>query len=178
MSEETKNEEVVEKESVEETKNEEVVEKESVEEKKPLTIDLSNGIPEEIEEDTNDDIFVTEDDTFEVNVEFYFNDDKLFVKSVDENEYDPIGKNVRSFSATFKHPSQADLETIMANVAYKSPEFLEMKDIISLELVRMGILLRKWTLTQKLERIVELDPKIIKGMMNSVRDVIGMDGIV
>lgn len=129
--------------------------------------------------ETNEDIFISEKDTFDVKIEFYRDENnKLVVQTTDDDGYDPVNKTVRSFTATFKYPSQSDLEAIMNSKVYKSPEKLEVSDIITLELIRIAILIRKWSLNQKINRITELDPKIVKGLVNKVRDVIGMDGIV
>lgn len=124
-----------------------------------------------------DDIFISEDDTFDVTVAFYEEEGELIVHSID-NEYVDGHEAERSFTVTLKYPSQADLEAIMSTEGYVSPENMTMMDIIKLELTRIGVLIRSWTIDKEITEVGSLNPKIIKGLASAVREKIGMDGIV
>jgi hypothetical protein len=132
----------------------------------------------ENKDDSNDDIFIDEKEQFLVTVKYY-NDEKneLFVERVDDN-FDKEKKDIKSFDVSFKYPSHGDYEAILNSPVYKSVENLRMPEIIQLELLRMGILLRSWTLNKRINQIVQLKPKIVKGIMLGVREKISMDGIL
>jgi hypothetical protein len=125
----------------------------------------------------DEDIFITEEDTFNIELNWYKDGGKIFVDGEDV-EYDPDFEDIRTLGMTFKFPSQGDYEIIMGSATYKSPDDVNVSDIIQMEITRMVTLVRAWTLDQKLERMVELDPNIIKGALRKIRNVIGMKGIL
>jgi len=135
--------------------------------------DLSNVVSSV---DTSD-LFVTENDTFDVTVKYYKQNGEIIVEDVDE-AFDLKEPTLKEFSITFKYPSQGDFEAIMARNAYKSPDQLKLIDVLQMELTRLVILIRKWTINAEFSRMIELDPKVIKGISVKVREKIGMRGIL
>jgi hypothetical protein len=127
--------------------------------------------------DINESIFIDENDTFDILVRWYKENDKIYVED-SETEFDDNYTNINEFSVTFKYPSQGDYESILRSSNYKSPDEMKMIDLIQMELTRLVILIRKWSLTQNLSRMIELDPMIIKSITKKVRDKIGMKGII
>jgi hypothetical protein len=132
---------------------------------------------EDIKDDPIEDIFITEDDTFDITIQWYKFGGKVLVESEDP-DFDEEYKGINSFNVTFKYPSQGDYEIIMSSATYRSPDDINVADIVKMEITRMVTLVRGWSLDQKMERMVELDPNIIKAMLRKVRDVIGMKGIL
>jgi len=124
----------------------------------------------------NSDLFITEKDTFDITVRYY-KKDEVFVENVDD-VFDSNEPSIKQFSITFKYPNQGDFETIMAQNAYKSPDQLKLIDILQMELTRIVVLIRKWTLNAEFARLAELDPKVIKGIAQKVREKLGMRGIL
>jgi len=125
----------------------------------------------------NSDVFITEKDTFDIKVTYYKMGDELYVESVDD-EFDSKKENIKNIDVTFKYPSQGDYESIIAQNAYKSPDKMTVIDVMQMELTRIVILIRKWSVKAELNRLVELDPKIVKAIVNKVREKIGLRGIM
>ena len=125
-------------------------------------------------------VFVTEDDVFTVTLRFYKEKGKMYVSGIDE-DFDPtLAKD--EFSAVFKYPSQADSELInsMAKQNLNSNnEGVTVPDFIRMEVSRMMVLIRKWSVGAELtsEKIYQLHPKIVKGLIALVRQEIGIEGI-
>ena len=125
----------------------------------------------------NDGLFITEDDTFDINIKWYKNNDVLFTDESDEgfdDNHDPINE----FTVTFKYPSQGDYELIINSVVYKSPDEMSIADVLQMELVRLVTLVRGWSLDDDLKRMIELDPFMVKAILKKIRDKIGMKGIL
>ena len=127
--------------------------------------------------DVNEDIFIGEDDTFDIKVRWYKFDGKVMVAREDD-EFDEKYEQVNEFTVTFKYPSQGDYEIIIGSSAYRSPEDMTVTNIVQLELARMVTLVRKWSLKQDISRMIELDPNIVKSILRSIREEIGMKGIL
>jgi len=127
--------------------------------------------------DVNDDLFITEDDTFTITVRWYKDNGKLKVEKVSD-DFDINNKEINSFTVTFKYPSQGDYEGLMSTNFYKSPDQMKLSDIVQVEVGRMVNLVRKWSLKQDMAKMIDLDPDIIKAMVNLVRDEIGLKGIL
>ncbi len=127
--------------------------------------------------DRNEDIFITEDDLFNITIRWYKKDGNVVVEGGDDG-FDINEKDINEFVVTFKYPSQGDYEIIMGSTSYRSPDDMKISDIIQMELTRLITLIRGWSLKQEISRMVQLDPSIIKGMMKKVRDIIGMKGIL
>jgi hypothetical protein len=128
-------------------------------------------------ESTEEDIFITEDDTFDVKVRWYKIGSDVFVEN-SESTFDTSFNNISEFTVTFKYPSQGDYEMIMNSPSYRSPDEMKITDIIQMELTRVVTLVRGWSLKANLSRMVELDPMIVKCLLQSLRDKIGMKGIL
>ena len=143
-------------------------------------INISEALKEiekEKEEYTYDDIFVTEKDTFDVEIKYYKIAKELMVESVDES-FDKTREDMHSFKVKLKYPSQRDQEIIMSSSFAKTLTNMNVMEFIQLELVRINTLIRSWTIKKELSAIVEMDPKIIKAICIKVRDELGMRGIV
>ena len=133
---------------------------------------------EEVEDDENEGIFITEHDTFDISIKWYKDALGAVVEGESEN-FDPDHQPMHEFTVTFKLPSQGDYEAIMASANEMSIEHMRVADIIRLEVVRLITLVRSWSLKQDMKsRMVQLDPNIIKAMLAKVRDTIGMRGIL
>jgi hypothetical protein len=95
---------------------------------------------------------------------------------VDE-EYSEDGKNVKIMKISLKHPSEKDYSLISSAVNYKNMSDFTIQDIMVAEKVRVKTLIRSWTANKKISEIDDLDPSIMKGIVNAVREAIDMKGI-
>lgn len=130
-------------------------------------------LPANAQVDTMDDLFITEQNTFDCVVEFYQDNEKLLVKNIDDG-FDVNRAGIRKITFVCKQPSQGDYERMLNSPAYKNIQnTFRAVDMISLELTRLAILLRSWSLPQDFSRMVELDPKIIRGMTVAISNQIG-----
>jgi len=125
----------------------------------------------------NEDIFITEKDTFEITIRYYKVNGKIKVEKVAE-DFDSKSSEVKSFTMTFKYPSHGDYEGIMNSSTYKSPDQMKVSDIIQMELSRMVTLFRTWSLKQDITRMIEMDPDILKAACTLIREEIGLKGIL
>ena len=127
-------------------------------------------------------VFITEDDIFDVTVEFYKDKGKTFVKDID-SDFD-ITKPTEKLNVTLKYPSQGDVDTIYSmagrQVTATNPADISLPDFLRLELARLAILVRKWSAGVDItpEKIYQLNPKIVKGIIIKVRNEIGLEGII
>lgn len=125
---------------------------------------------------TNDDIFVTENDQFECTIKYYKTTNDILVSNVDDN----FDTKVPSKTLTFKckYPSQADYQALINSQAFKGiGENISGIELNKLEMTRFSLLVRSWSVPYPLDRLLEVDPKIIKGMLIAVNDVIGLKGL-
>lgn len=168
----------VEKPKVEEPKVEEVkVEEPKVEEPKVEEVKAEKPKVEKPKVDNNDDIFITESDTFEIDVEYYLDDlREPVIKDFDE-EYEGTDKKTHSFNMTFKYPSQKDTEYIMNSRPIQSIEDAQFADFIELENVRLMTLVRSWTMERPLTDMAQLHPKIVKALRAKVSEKIAGNGL-
>jgi len=134
-----------------------------------------------LDENYND-IFITEKNRFTVSVEYYKDEgNNIIVENVDDN-FDKTRKT-KKISVTFKYPNQGDVTAIANNPIrsnVKSMENLTVNDFILLEISRFMCLIREWSLPQKInnETIMNINPKIIKGILSGIRKEIGTEGII
>ena len=145
----------------------------------PVIVEAKPEIKQEKLDDNND-AFVSENDVFTITINYYNDPDKgLIVETVDD-EFDEKKEGIKSFTMTFKYPSQGDYETIMARTNYKSMENMSLTEMIILETTRAIVLMKKWSLKRKLTvgEITAADPKIIKEIINKVRIKIGTKGLI
>lgn len=131
----------------------------------------------EKEEYIYDDIFITEKDTFEIEINYHKIGKELIVESVDES-FDEKNEELHSFKIKLKYPSQRDQEIIMSSSFSKTLSKMDVMEFMQLELIRINTLIRSWTIKKDLSTIVEMDPKIIKAICIKVRDELGMKGII
>lgn len=127
------------------------------------------------------DIFIGENDTFDVGVSYYKDKEGILkVKHIDE-DFD-TKMDCKNFKVTFKYPNQGDVATISAHASTLkiNLEELDVRDFLNLEFSRMTCLIRKWTMTTEISQrsIMQLNPKIVKGILFGIREKIGMDGIL
>jgi len=125
------------------------------------------------------DVFVTENDTFDVVVRYYKEGSNVFVENVDDN-FDKT-KKIKEFTVTFKYPNQSDV----AQISSSFPKIgaageIDARDFMRMEFTRLLCLIRKWSLKKPLENssVLSVHPKIIKGMVSQIREKIGTDGII
>jgi len=130
------------------------------------------------------DIFITESDTFDIEVSYYKDGEELIVSEVDDR-FDPKREDLNSFVITLKYPDQGDYSAIsaQAKVGYVNSnglENLDIRDYLTLEFSRILCLMRKWNIDVDLShaKLVKLHPKIVKSIINQVRTKIGTDGII
>ena len=141
-----------------------------------------NNVVKEVDTPAVTSVFVTEDDKFDVTVEFYKDNGKTIVRGVDDS-FD-IARKCESFTVTVKYPSQGDVELIYSasgkSVDPTNPQEISVPDFLRLELSRLLILIRKWSAGTELtsEKIYQLNPKIVKAIILKIRTEIGMEGII
>ena len=128
-----------------------------------------------------DDIFVTEEDVFDVTVSFYKDDKKLLVESIDEEFSKEHEANQITFSV--KLPSQGDVSAIFTMARNNSSGMRSEDDVLGfthLEFARFMCLVRKWSVKKELNNgnLLSLNPKIIKAILIKVREQLGIDGIL
>lgn len=128
------------------------------------------------EDDVHEGIFIKESDTFDIKIRWYKINNMVFTD--DSDEFEDKLDGINEFTVTFKYPSQGDYEIIMGSVSYKSLDEMKLPDLIKMELTRLVTLIRKWSLKQDINRMAQLDPVIIKSMLNKVREELGMRGIL
>jgi len=90
--------------------------------------------------------------------------------------YDESNPNMQTLKVSFKYPSQQDHEIITGT--YNSKTEISIADINNLEVTRLIVLIRDWNIDADITRLTELDPKIIKGLVEKVRDVLGVQSII
>ena len=127
--------------------------------------------------ETNDDIFITEKDTFEGSIRYYKVDKELKVQKVDD-DFDEKSPFVKEIKFTCKYPSQADFQTLVNSPAYKNISEMRPIDLMTLEVTRLSILIRSWSIKHDLLKLNEADPKIIRAMLIHVNEVLGLRGIL
>ena len=110
-----------------------------------------------MEDKTNDysDIFVTEDNTFDVTVKYYKENNGLIVEGVDDSFNND--KKPKQFVVTMKYPAQSDVAMIYkqgATFKSSSADDIDVRNILELEFSRFLCLMRKWTLAEDRKSVV------------------------
>jgi len=167
-----------------EEKKEEVVEvvKQVDKEVKEVKVQLEKDQPEkekEIKEIISP--FVTEDDLFNITVQYYRDGKKMVVQNVDD-DFNKT-KDCASIELKIKYPSQGDCDIISEQGKVNSDitlDQLNIREFMKLEFVRFLCLVRKWSLDLELNNtnIMTLHPSIIRAILYDVREELGMDGIL
>jgi len=129
-----------------------------------------------------DDIFVTEKDSFSISIEYYKDENNNLIVSGVDDSFD-ITRQSKKITVTLKRPSQGDVSAISnspirSNI--KNIDSMSISEFLLLEISRFIVLMRSWSLPNKInnETIMSINPKIIKGILNKIRNEIGTDGII
>ena len=121
----------------EETKEEVKVEEKKVDVVDAATVAESQLKPEAKEEvDDHDDIFITEEDTFDIEVVYFVKDREIHVKDYDD-VYDSEGQKEKVLKVTFKYPDLRDTEAITSSESFADIRNASYADIAKVENVRM-----------------------------------------
>lgn len=125
------------------------------------------------------DIFITENDFFDIKIRYHKDGENIFVEGVDES----FNKNgvIKEFTVTFKYPDQSDVTRISSTFPkVSSVGEIDARDFMKLEFSRLLCLIRKWSLNKPVDdgNIMSLNPKIVKSMVSKIREKIGADGII
>lgn len=157
-----------------ETKDQQVLIEKAKTNKDSNQISVTNESFEQAE--SNDDIFITESDLFECTVKYYKIEHDILVQNVDDN----FDKNVPCKIIKFKckYPSQADYQTLINSAVFKNiNENINGIDVAKMEIARLSLLIRSWSVSSSLDKLLDVDPKIIKGMLLAVNGAIGLKGL-
>ena len=130
----------------------------------------------QVKQEDNDDIFISEKDTFSITVKYYKKDKDLIVQGVDD-EFD-ISTPCKSFDVTFKYPSYSDSQSISAIAGVKMKNDLSITDLMALQDARIITIFRSWTISGGIDKIKEMNTKIVKAIRNILIEQIGMEGIL
>lgn len=132
-------------------------------------------------ENLENSIFISEKDVFTIKICFYFYKEALIVEGVSDNFNESFAKdnscNIESFDVTLKYPSCGDQSLIIRNVESLDSEKISVYDIKLLELSRLSVLIRDWTLKRDFTEIYNLDVNIVDAILLKIRDVIALKGI-
>ena len=162
--------------------------KKDIEVKEEVKIEVKEEVKTEVKEEVvkkeeNDfsDIFITENDVFDVSVKYYKKDGKIYTDAGTDSDFD-ISIPTKEIIVTVKHPNQSDCNTISASIppSHRDIEKMDIRDFLEAELIRFIVLMRKWNVGKKIDRdaILKLNPKLLKALFFKVREVIGMEGII
>lgn len=129
--------------------------------------------------DSCEDIFVTESDLFDISLKYYKKDNIFFVEGIDDN-FDPK-EPCKEIKMSLKYPDQDDCNRIALSSSKLDANLdrVDIRDYLKMELARLMVLIRKWSLNKEISTatIINISPKIMKGIFAKVRTVIGTDGI-
>lgn len=126
--------------------------------------------------------FISDDDMFDVKVEYYKENKKIFVKGTSDDFDDKKSSTVISFKV--KYPSQADCEMISARTDNKvnlvQEGEVDIRSFYKMELNRFLILVRSWSELRELnnKNVMDLHPDIIRAVITNIREEIGTTGII
>lgn len=135
------------------------------------------------------DIFIKDTDTFDVSISFYKTVSGLVVETVDEAFSKENPSKTVSFS--LKYPGYGDISKIYsyANRSIDSNKFIQnsslekmnVREFLQMEFARFICLLRGWSILKQeatAENIMKIDPKIIRAVLNKIREKINNDGLI
>lgn len=127
--------------------------------------------------------FISDDDVFDIRVEYYKENKRIFVKGVSDLFDDKKNNSIISFKV--KYPSQADCEMISAssrgegNLVQEGE--VDVRNFFKMELARFLTLVRSWNeVSRELnnKNVMDLHPDIIRAALLKVRDELGTTGII
>ena len=171
---------------------EKAVEAEEKVDLKPEKEDVKEDVKEAAKEDKKpeekkieiskfDDIFITEDDTFDITLKYYKKDGQIYTDGGTDDDFS-TEVPCKELVVTFKYPDQSDCAVITSATPRmdQDMEKVDVRDFIAMELTRLIILARKWSAPEKINRdsIMKLNTKIVKGLLTKIRNKIGMEGII
>ena len=124
--------------------------------------------------------FITNEDTFDVSVNYYRDGKKVIVE--DTEGFDSK-KQQSVITFEIRYPSQADCETIMRNckdIYVENGEKLDVRTFLKVELIRFLTLVKSWNLSQAMnnENVMNLHPDLIRSTLGKIRTEIGTNGII
>jgi len=139
-------------------------------------------VKEEVKEGLGFSPFITEDDKFDVIVECYKGESgEIMVKGVDAS-FDKERKDIKQIKFTFKHASQGDFNVISSQggTIINESDAPDHANLNKLEFARFLVLIREWSLPEELSNfnIINLNPKIIKSVIFTLREKINLEGIL
>jgi len=163
------------------------IDKEVKEEKEKIEVKEEKEVKDQPEKDKEKVIkeiispFVTEDDLFNVTVQYYRDGKKMVVQNVDD-DFNKT-KDCAFIELKIKYPSQGDCDIIAEQGKVNSDivlDQLNIREFMKLEFVRFLCLVRKWSLDLELNNtnIMTLHPSIIRAILYDVREELAMDGIL
>jgi len=133
--------------------------------------------PKETKEQDNSDVFVGENDVFDVEIKYYKEGGNLIVENIDES-FKKDHENIKSIKMVFRYPSVKDAQSIINSSDNKMGADFSLTDLMKLQDVRIMILLKSWSLKETVGDISNFNTKILKAIRFKVSDAIGMDGII
>lgn len=121
--------------------------------------------------------FVTDDDTFDIKVEYY-KDKKIIVEGSDD--FDNT-KEKSSIVFTIRYPSQADCDAIIqkSRMIVDFSKELDVQSLLRTESIRFMTLIKSWDVDKELnnENIMSLHPDIIRRALIKIREEISVQGL-
>ncbi len=122
--------------------------------------------------------FVTDEDTFDVKINYYKDNKKIVVEGTDGFD---DKKEKSSIVFTIRYPSQADCELIMqrADSISRPGKELDVSTLLKMEAIRFMILVKAWNIDKELnnDNIMDLHPDIVRRTLIKIREEITTNGI-
>jgi hypothetical protein len=125
--------------------------------------------------------FVSEDDFFEVSVNYYRENKKCIVEGIADT-FDK-SKEKSMLTVKIKYPSHGDCELIAEQtkniIISNNAVDVNVRDFFKAELIRLLTLIRGWNSETKMnnDNIMNLNPDIIHAILMKIRSEIGTNGI-
>jgi len=128
--------------------------------------------------EVGDSPFVTDEDVFDIAIEYYKEDKKIMAEGSDKFD-DKKAKSRIVF--TMRYPSQADCESIMqqSRTMVDFSKDMDVQSLLRMESVRFLTLIKSWSVDKELnnENIMALHPDIIRHALVKIREEIGVHGL-
>jgi hypothetical protein len=125
-------------------------------------------------------LFVEDNETFDVEVEYYEVDGNLIVKDVDDS-YDSKNKSEK-VKFTFRIPNQGDCVSMNPHLIglFNESGEMQVSELNRLEYVRFLNLLTSWSVDKEVssKNVEKLNTKIYRAAVNGVREKIQLQGII
>lgn len=127
-----------------------------------------------------DDIFVSEEEEFDVCVRYYSKDNEIHIVGLEAEEN---SDDIKEIKFIFRQPNYGDCELISKQTSIMSGNKVEedytLGDYVNGEIVRMLSLFKTWNGTGNfnIDLVRKINPKIVKDILMKIRLKIGMIGI-